>query len=204
MLRSLLSEPEVRTTLRQHFVCTWVLKDDLARDQQLTPRADFRDFPTDSRDAGNREDAGDAGRDHGGVSRHGGVGGGAVDGGVEVVKSRLAAALLGAAPELAQIIVLSPAAFQAALAASSPTSQHTGADTGREAVPSPLSPASAQGAAAAGGAEDGSDARAAEGDEGFLRIYTETGRNAAFDRTLSGFLAFLHTSRDGEAEAGGA
>ena len=36
------------------------------------------------------------------------------------------------------------------------------------------------------------------------RIYMETGRNAAFDRTLFGFLAFLHTSRDGEAEAGGA
>ena len=173
MLRSLLSEPEVRTTLRRHFVCTWVLKEDLARDQQLNPRADV---PTDSRDGGNREDAGDAGRDDGGVSRHGGVGGGVVYGGVEVVKSRLAAALLGAAPELAQIIVLSPAAFQAALAASSPV----------------------------GGAEDGSEEKEAEGDEGFLRIYTETGRNAAFDRTLSGFLAFLHTSRDGEAEAGGA
>lgn len=200
MLRSLLSENEVRTTLRQHFVCTWVLKDDLARDQKLTSGADF---PTDSRDAGNREDAGDAGRDHGGVSRHGGVGGGVVDGGVEVVKSRLAAALLGAASELAQIIVLSPAAFQAALAASSHPSLHPGADTGREAVPPPLSPASAQGAAEDGSDAEAVDAEAAEGDDGFLRIYTETGRNAAFDRTLFGFLAFLHTSRDGEAKAGG-
>jgi hypothetical protein len=32
VLRSLLSEPEVRVTLKQRFVCSWVLKDDLARD----------------------------------------------------------------------------------------------------------------------------------------------------------------------------
>lgn len=196
MLRSLLSEPEVRTTLRQHFVCTWVLKDDLAKDQKL----ERRDPLTDSRDAGNGDHAGDAGGNHGGVSRHGGM----LGGGVEAVKSRLAAALLAAAPELAQIIVLSPAALQAVLASSSPHSLRQGADMGREAMPSPLSPVSTEGAAAKVGTEDRSDAEAAESDDRFLRIYTETGRNAAFDRTLSGFLAFLHTSRVGEAEAGGA
>jgi len=33
-------------------------------------------------------------------------------------------------------------------------------------------------------------------EEAFLRMYTETGRNAAFDRTLSGFLTFLRDSLD--------
>ena len=35
VLRSLLSETEVRATLTQHFVCSWVLKDDLARDLRV-------------------------------------------------------------------------------------------------------------------------------------------------------------------------
>jgi len=185
VLRSLLSEPEVRRALRQHFVCTWVLKDDLARDQQSARAVGHGADADDARSA-----SGDSGRR-----------GSAVEAGVEDVKGRLAAALLGAAPELAQIIVLSPPLFQASLMPSSLPSLHADAGAGRKAL-SPGAPASA-GAAAAGEAERDTPAEAAEGGGEFLSIYTETGRNAAFDRTLFGFLAFLHASRDGGAAAGG-
>jgi len=141
VLRSLLSETEVRATLTQHFVCSWVLKDDLARDLRV------------ARARVERVADGSEAR-------------------MPSLQAELAALLLQAAPELAQVVVLSPAAFER-----EQFSRRAGAR-------GPVT------AADLGGAGVG------EGGESFLRRYTETGRDAAFDRTKHGFLSFLQGTLD--------
>ena len=85
VLRSLLSEPEVRATLHHKFVCSWVLKDDLARDLQIARAG-----------AGGRE------RQSSGEQVHQEA---------TPLMARLAASIAQASPELAQVVVVSPLAW---------------------------------------------------------------------------------------------
>jgi hypothetical protein len=143
VLRSLLSEPAVRATLRAHFVCTWVLKDDLARDIQHA-RA--------------RASSDEEARRGGGVPEEG----------------RLASSLLRASRELAQILVLSPTGTQFTSFTGTKVQMLT------QMFVLSLTPPAFEAAVVGGGEEEEQEVEQEQ--EGFLRVYTETGPYAAFDR----------------------
>lgn len=138
MLRSLLSEPQVRSMLQASFVCAWVLKDDLSRDMQRAPKNELM--------------------------------------------SELAGMLLGHATELAQIVVVdAEAVANLGLARSASFTASAVRRNVRQAEGVEVE------AGDAAGEHEG-------GASGPIRVYTETGRQASFDRTLGGFLAFLRGS----------
>ena len=75
-------------------------------------------------------------------------------------KARLAEALLAAASELAQVVLVSPWAFE---------QRRVEEEAGKTRA-----------------------AEATRREEVGVRVYTETGPHASFERTLAGFLAWLH------------